>query len=118
MLNALKSDPAIYQRLEDKTRYLATGLKEIFTASAIPVQVNQLGSMMSVHFSEEPVTDFASAKKADVQRFSRYFHHSLNDGIYLPPSAFESWFISDALSDADIEHTLQSASRFAMEKKA
>jgi glutamate-1-semialdehyde 2,1-aminomutase len=118
MLNALKSDPAIYQRLEDKTRYLATGLKEIFMASAIPVQVNQLGSMMSVHFSEEPVTDFASAKKADVQRFSRYFHHSLNDGIYLPPSAFESWFISDALSDADIEHTLQSASRFAMEKKA
>jgi glutamate-1-semialdehyde 2,1-aminomutase len=62
--------------------------------------------MISLHFCEQPVLDFASAAQGNNDHFKRYFHAMLNEGIYLPPSAFESYFLNDALTTADIEKTI------------
>jgi glutamate-1-semialdehyde 2,1-aminomutase len=77
--------------------------------AGVPFVVNQFGSMISVHFSKQPVTDFASAAAADNALFNRFFHAMLQRGIYLPPSAFESWFLNDALSYDDLDYTIGSA---------
>lgn len=110
LLSALKNDPLIYQQLNEKTKELQRGLQEVFDKKNIPVQINRLGSMISVHFSEKPVTDFASAAAADNNLFKKYFHHMLDNGIYLPPSPFESWFLNNAMSFDDI-HLIISASK-------
>ena len=79
----------------------------VLTQAGIPHQINRFGSMCSVFFTEEPVTDFASAQRADHQRFKKYFHAMLSRGIYLPPSGYESYFLNDALSYADLDTTIQ-----------
>ena len=109
MLRTLKDNPDIYKRLEEKTRHLRTGLERVLTASGIPYRINQLGSMISVHFSTGPVTDFASAAASDIDRFKRFFHAMLRRGIYLPPSAYESWFLNDALTTGDLDATVNAA---------
>ena len=112
LLTELKNSPAIYGELEQKTIQLKEGMAEIFQGKKIPVQINQLGSMISVHFTTEPVTDFTSSSRSDQQRFNAFFHHMLKSGVYLPPSAFESWFLNNALSAADIEETLKAVEAF------
>ncbi|MBS1576467.1 MAG: glutamate-1-semialdehyde 2,1-aminomutase, partial [Bacteroidetes bacterium] len=86
LLKELKDNPSIYQQLEDKAAYLRKGLDDVLKASSQPYVINQLGSMISVHFSNHPVTDFSSAASANNVLFNKYFHHMLNEGIYLPPS--------------------------------
>lgn len=98
-----------YSSLEKKTSYLKAGLEKVLAKAGIPFVVNQFGSMISVHFSSQPVTDFASAAAADNALFNRFFHAMLQRGIYLPPSAFESWFLNDALSYEDLDYTIGSA---------
>jgi glutamate-1-semialdehyde 2,1-aminomutase len=71
--------------------------------------INQIGSMLSIHFSNHRVTDFASAASANNQIFNKFFHAMLNRGIYLPPSAFESWFLNNALSYEDLDETIKAA---------
>lgn len=112
LLTELKNNPGIYKELEQKTVQLREGMAEIFQNKKTPVQINQLGSMISVHFATEPVTDFASSSRSDQQQFNVFFHHMLKEGIYLPPSAFESWFLNNALSAADIEETLKAVEAF------
>ena len=97
MLKTLKENPSIYTSIDEKTEYLHKGLDGVLQKSGQPYVINRLGSMISVHFSEKPVTDFASAASANNTLFNRYFHAMLAAGIYLPPSAFETWFISNAL---------------------
>ncbi|HTJ12715.1 MAG TPA: glutamate-1-semialdehyde 2,1-aminomutase [Dinghuibacter sp.] len=109
MLRVLRDNPGIYARLEEKTLHLRNGLDQVFKASGFAYRINQLGSMISVHFSEAAVTDFASAAASDIDRFKRFFHAMLRRGIYLPPSAFESWFLNDALTIADIDATVAAA---------
>jgi glutamate-1-semialdehyde 2,1-aminomutase len=111
-LSRLDQHPEIYDHLDRKTQQLGEGLAGIFSEKGIAHTINRLGSMISVHFGEEPVTDFASASRAGIGKFKQFFHHMLNEGIYLPPSAYESWFISDALSEEDVERTLAAAARF------
>ena len=106
-LKELKTNLSIYKELEDKTIYLKNGLNEILKGWGEPYVINQLGSMISVHFSDQPVTDFASAAAANNERFKKYFHAMLRRGIYLPPSAFESWFLNNALSYEDLDKTIQ-----------
>ncbi|HVW63260.1 MAG TPA: glutamate-1-semialdehyde 2,1-aminomutase [Puia sp.] len=106
MLKELKNDPSIYKELEEKTVYLRDGLDKVLKAWGQPYQINQLGSMISVHFSEHPVTDFASASAANNQRFKVFFHALLKRGVYLPPSAFESWFLNNALQKKDLDDTI------------
>ena len=114
MLKELKNNPSIYQELEEKTVYLRDGLKEVLKAWGQPYVINQFGSMISVHFSDHPVTDFASAASASNELFKKYFHAMLNRGIYLPPSAFESWFLNNALTYEDLDKTIE-ATRESLE---
>jgi len=109
LLKELKNNPGIYKELEDKGKYLKDGLQKTFEEAAIPFVINQIGSMISVHFSEKPVTDFACASAANNTLFNKFFHAMLNRGIYLPPSAFESWFLSNALSKEDLDNTINAA---------
>jgi glutamate-1-semialdehyde 2,1-aminomutase len=112
LLKTLKENPSIYSELEEKTNYLHNGLKNVFHGKGIPVVVNQLGSMISIHFSEKPVIDFASSASANIQTFNKFFHAMLEQGIYLPPSAFETWFVSHPVSKNDIDKTIEAADRF------
>jgi len=108
MLQALDADPQIYTRLAEKTERLELGLNTVLENKGIPYQINRLGSMISLHFTEQPVIDFETAAKGNNERFNSYFHGMLNEGIYLPPSAFESYFLNDALSLEDIDKTIHS----------
>jgi len=107
LLHELKNNPSIYQELNDKTAYLHDGLNKVLAASGTAFVINRQGSMISIHFSEQPVTDFASAAAANNSLFNKYFHAMLKRGIYLPPSAYESWFLNNALSYADLDATIQ-----------
>ena len=102
----LKNNNKIYQSLEDKTSYFETGMREILVKTTYDFRINRLGSMISLHFCSEDVVDFKSAQKGNNKRFKKYFHGMLNEGIYLPPSAFESYFLNDALTYSDIDFTL------------
>lgn len=109
LLKELKNNPSIYKELEDKTIYLRDGLDEVLKAWGQPYVINQLGSMISVHFSDYPVIDFATAASANNARFNQFFHAMLKRGIYLPPSAFESWFLNNALTYKDLDETIGAA---------
>lgn len=114
LLSELNSNPAIYKELNVKSEALCNGIRQILGGKKIPHTMNQLGSMMSLHFGSHPVTDFESAKACDNNLFNKFFHHMLGQGVYLPPSAFESWFISNALSQEDISKTLAAVECFSM----
>ena len=111
-LRILKNDPSIYSSLEEKTNYLNKGLHQALKNTDTPFVINQLGSMISIHFSDKPITDFTAASLANNQLFSKFFHHMLNEGIYLPPSAFETWFLSAALTQKDLDKTIEAAAKF------
>ena len=103
----LKHSPGIYDSLENKTSYLEQGMRSILNDTSIDYRINKLGSMISLHFTSEDVIDFKSAQKGNNEKFKKYFHGMLSEGIYLPPSAFESYFLNDALSYDDIDFTLK-----------
>lgn len=115
LLSELNNNPQYYQELDDKTLYLRGGLDSVFSKSGIPYFINQLGSMISVHFSDKPVTDFASAASANNTLFAQFFHAMLRRGIYLPPSAFESWFLNNALTYEDLDATILAAGESLLE---
>jgi len=108
-LQTLKENPSIYTELDEKTVYLKNGLEKVLKAWGQPFVINQFGSMISIHFSDHPVTDFASAASANNPFFNKFFHAMLDRGIYLPPSAFESWFLNNALSYVDLNETIKAA---------
>jgi glutamate-1-semialdehyde 2,1-aminomutase len=108
-LKILKDNPAIYRELDDKTAYLHKGLEKVLSKGSSPFVINRLGSMISVHFSDKPVNNFAAASAANNALFNKFFHSLLSQGVYLPPSAFETWFISAALSKEDIDKTIEIA---------
>ena len=107
LLKTLQENPVIYKQLEEKKDYLVKGLKETLGAAGVVHQVNHLGSMLSVHFTEYPIIDFSAASGANNELFKRFFHAMLERGVYLPPSAFESWFLSNALTQEDLDFTIQ-----------
>lgn len=108
MLKHLKSNPAVYTSLNEKTAYLRAGLEKILSKSNLPYQINSIGSMISLHFTNHPVVNFETAKAGDNSHFKNYFHGMLSSGVYLPPSAFESYFLNDAISYQDLDHTIDS----------
>jgi glutamate-1-semialdehyde 2,1-aminomutase len=109
LLKELKENVSIYRQLEEKGQYLEDGLRKVFEKAGIPFVINHLGSMISVHFSEKPVIDFATASSANNALFSKFFHAMLDRGVYLPPSAYESWFLSNALTKEDLNNTIKAA---------
>ncbi|MFY0683340.1 MAG: glutamate-1-semialdehyde 2,1-aminomutase [Balneola sp.] len=106
MLKKLKNNPSVYDDLERKSARMSEGLIKTLTAHRITYSVNRVGSMIGLFYCEGPVTSFEDANKTDKELFSKIFHGMLKRGVYLPPSPFEAFFLSNALSDEDIEHTL------------
>ena len=111
MLSALKEDEEMYSRLDQKTERLHKGMEERISTTSLPHQINRFGSMISLHFTNTPVVDLASAASGDNELFKTYFHGMLSEGIYLPPSAYESYFLNDALTNEDIDFTLEAFER-------
>ena len=107
LLTVLNEQPQLLQAIEEKTIYLKEGLDKILASTGTPYVINQLGSMISIHFSDKPVKDFATAAAANNQLFNKFFHAMLKRGVYLPPSAFESWFLNNALTKEDLDATLK-----------
>lgn len=106
MLTHLNDHPEIFDSLDNKTKKLEAGMVEVLNQKGIPYQINRYGSMLSLHFTDQPVVDFESAALGNNDHFKNYFHGMLDRGVYLPPSAFESYFLNDALSLKDIEKTI------------
>jgi glutamate-1-semialdehyde 2,1-aminomutase len=100
-LRALQA-PRVYERLERLGALAERGIREAAAAAGVPVAVNRVGSMLTCFFTEGPVTDYASAKKADTGRYARYFHAMLERGVFFAPSQFEAAFVSLAHSEDDL----------------
>ncbi|MGB0199204.1 MAG: glutamate-1-semialdehyde 2,1-aminomutase [Flavobacteriaceae bacterium] len=106
MLTALDEQPEVFDSLAKKTAYLHKGMEAVLSKTSVAYQINRVGSMLSLHFTDTPVVDFDTAAKGNNDTFTRYFHHMLDHGVYLPPSAFESYFLNDAISYEDLDKTL------------
>ena len=111
MLQLLHEHPEVYDSLDQKTAYLHNEMIAVLTKKGIPYQINRLGSMLSLHFTNAPVVDFDTAAKGNNDFFKKYFHGMLKRGVYLPPSAFESYFLNDAITKEDLDHTLEAFSK-------
>ncbi|MFN4026621.1 MAG: glutamate-1-semialdehyde 2,1-aminomutase [Flavobacterium sp.] len=107
MLQTLNSDVEIYNRLEAKTAYLHQGIEKVLKENNIVFTINRVGSMISVHFDAHPVVDFQTAKNGDNDTFKKFFHGLLHEGVYIAPSAYETWFITDALTYEDLNFTIE-----------
>ena len=103
--------PGVYEALASKTERLADGLRGVFAELGVQVTINQVCGMLTVFFGVESVTDMDSASKNDREVFGHFFHAMLANGVYLPPSPFEAWFVSLAHSDEDIDATVEAARR-------
>ncbi len=97
----------VYQDLEKKTFYLTEKISECAEERGIPFSMNRAIGMFTLFFTEGPVRDYRSAKKSDTKRFAQFFIEMMNEGIYLPPSQFEAWFISLAHTQKDLDKTIE-----------
>lgn len=113
MLKALNDDITMYERLAQKTAYLEQGIREKLNAANVVYTINRIGSMISVHFDATPVTDFKTAANGDNATFKKFFHGLLEEGVYIAPSAYETWFITDALTYDDLDYTIQAIGKVA-----
>ncbi|WP_434036867.1 glutamate-1-semialdehyde 2,1-aminomutase [Formosa sp. 4Alg 33] len=113
MLKALESDSEVFNRLAEKTEYLHKGISKVLNDHKIVHTINRLGSMISVHFSETAVVDFETSAKGNNENFKTFFHGMLEQGVYIAPSAFETWFITDALTYADLDATINAVHKVA-----
>lgn len=113
MLTELNDNPAVFKSLEEKTEYLHKGLHEVLEKNKITHTINRLGSMISVHFCKEEVFDFESATSGNNEIFKKFFHGMLNEGIYIAPSAYETWFLTEALTYKDLDETIEACNKVA-----
>ncbi|HET6527912.1 MAG TPA: glutamate-1-semialdehyde 2,1-aminomutase [Balneolaceae bacterium] len=111
LLSELQKNPVHYDELEEKTTYLFSGLKEIFAAHDVAARLNRVGSMMSVFFTDEKVVDLKTAQTTDEKLFSSFFHEMLKNGVYLPPSPYESWFLANSLTEEMLDKTIEAAEK-------
>ncbi len=107
MLQAINNDVELFNRLEEKTAYLEVGIRKVLTANNKTFTVNRVGSMISIFFYENAVENYEDASKADTPEFKKFFHDLLERGIYIAPSSYETWFITDALSYEDLDETIK-----------
>jgi glutamate-1-semialdehyde 2,1-aminomutase len=103
--------PGVWARIHATTARLASGLLDLAARRGVAVQVQRVGTMLSLFFSANPVTDHASARSADGRAFAQFFHTMLDSGVYLPPSQLEAWFLSAAHDRGDVDRTLEAADR-------
>ena len=105
------SKPGVYEVLQAKTDKLADGVLDVFGKAGVPAVVNRACGLMTVFFTDTEVTDMDSASATDREAFGAFFHGMIDNGVYLPPSQFEAWFVSTAHSEADIAETLERVAR-------
>jgi glutamate-1-semialdehyde 2,1-aminomutase len=103
--------PGVYEELARKGAALEKGLSEAFAEAEVPARVNRVGSLLTVFFTGDPVSDMDSASATDRDKFARFFHAIVAEGVYPPPSQFEAWFVSLAHTDQDIAKTITAAKR-------
>ena len=114
MLSELNQRREIFTSLDQKTKYLHKGLSQVLTSRGVAHTINREQSMISVHFSHRPVTDFETAAEAASNgMFNKFFHGMLDQGIYIAPSAYETWFLTDALTYKDLDQTINAADHAA-----
>lgn len=106
-LKIIYDDKKFYRKLKAKSEYLYNGINEAMKQSNKIFAINSVGSMFTLFFTDKKVVDYDSAKTCDTKLFSLYFNYMLKKGIYLPPSQFESCFISAAHSIADLDKTIE-----------
>ena len=111
-LRILKDTPDFYGTLNAKADLFFTEMGKILKEAGVKATLNHVGSLGCVFFTEEAVTDYASAKQSDTGRFTEYFRFMLENGIYLAPSQFEAMFLSSAHTTEDLEETLDAVRRF------
>ncbi len=104
----MKKNPP-YANLERLTKKLCDGLNDAAKLALVPHQINRVGSMWTLFFTSEPVTDYDSAKKSDTARFAKFFWAMMDRGVYLPCSQFEAAFVSSAHSEAHFDQTIAAA---------
>ncbi len=104
-------DEATFAEIDRKAGMLADGITEAAAKAGVPVFGTRVGTMFALFFTGQEVVDYASAKTSDTERFGRYFHGMLEQGVYVAPSQFEAGFMSLVHSDEDIEHTIQAAAK-------
>ncbi len=109
LLSVLERHPEYYVELEEKTEYLKKGLRNVLRKYQISNSINQVGSMISIFFTDKNVTNFETANTTDKEFFGRFYHQMLERGIYLPPSPFESWFLSTSLTYKMLDKTIAAA---------
>ena len=105
------SKPGVYEGLRATTDKLADGLIGVFDASGVQAAVNRVCGLLTVFFTGNPVFDMRTASATDREAFGAFFHGMVDNGVYLPPSQFEAWFVSTAHTDADIEQTLDAVKK-------
>jgi glutamate-1-semialdehyde 2,1-aminomutase len=108
-LRVIAGDPTLYERLEVLSKLLCDGLAEVFTKHGVPQYSTYAGAMLCTFFTGEPVTGLEGALRSDAAAYAKYFHAMLDRGVYLPPSQFESSFISAAHTTREIERTISAA---------
>lgn len=113
MLDHINKDRGLFDRLEEKTAYLEKGIRQKLNDAGVDFTINRVGSMISVHFDANPVYDFQTAVNGDNENFKKFFHGLLDEGVYIAPSAYETWFITDALSYEDLDFTIAAVGRVA-----
>ena len=106
ILNLITTDTAVYSRLAETGDKLAAGIRGQLNDLGLPYTVNQIGSMFTLFFTDKIVKNFTDAKTTDARLYGQYFHGMLAKGIYLPPSQYESWFLSDAIGEVELEKIL------------
>ncbi|HVE56650.1 MAG TPA: glutamate-1-semialdehyde 2,1-aminomutase, partial [Pyrinomonadaceae bacterium] len=106
-LKIIDETPDFYARLEEKSKYLADGIENVLREANLHYTINRTGSMLTLFFTDQKVTDFDSAKTSDTQKFAKYFNSMLENGIYLPPSQFEACFVSIAHTQTDLDETIK-----------
>lgn len=115
LLSELHRNRGIYDELEEKSSALQSGFADIFNSEGLPHTQNRVGSMLGIFFTEGRVTDYKSAASTNTAFFKQFFHEMLKEGVYLPPSAYETLFVSNALTHEQIGQTL-SAAKIAVRK--
>ncbi len=113
MLTELNENPNIFKSLADKTEYLHKGIAKALKSHDVTNTINRVGSMISVHFAKDAVVDFDTAANGNNDTFKKFFHGMLDNGIYIAPSAFETWFITDALTYEDLDETIAAVYKVA-----
>lgn len=111
-LQLIKNNPNFYEKLNKTTETLDFEIGKILNEKGIAHKINRKGSMMSIFFHTNRVSNFEEAAESNHSLFNNFFHQLLEQGIYLPPSGYETWFISDAINDAEIDKTLEAVRNF------